>query len=156
MRQVKQALTWIKSFLRKEQGEIERVWSVKAFLSSVHSITMAFDASPWGLGAVLVNNAIPIVFFACKLDAFDTRRYGYNLGDSKGQQCWEALCILVALRLWYDEWAHGRCTLLLKREQCQRAQSRAHDEGSTRTHEKHCEIIVHHLFFNAGYRPQVG
>ena len=58
------------------------------------------DASPWGIGGTLtVAGVIREYFFDC-LHPEDIRRFGYAVGDCAGQQCWESLSIMVALRLW--------------------------------------------------------
>ena len=61
---------------------------------------IAVDASPWGLGGVLYVNGVCVAWFSSALTAEDERRFGYKLGDHRGQQTWEALAALVALRAW--------------------------------------------------------
>ena len=65
-------------------------------------LELVFDASPWGLGGFLTDVATGQIlqFFADSLTEQDATRFGKPLGEASGQQCWEALAILVGLRLW--------------------------------------------------------
>ena len=59
---------------------------------------MAFDASPWGLGAALYISGGPVSFFTSRLTTLDEKRVEVAIGDHRAQQLWEALAVLVALR----------------------------------------------------------
>ena len=72
------------------------------------------DASPWGLGGILVINSVIVAYFSCPLDAQDEKRFGATIGHSNGQHIWETLCILVALKAWREHWSHRRVTLTIK------------------------------------------
>ena len=63
---------------------------------------LIFDASPWGLGGVLTTakSSIALHFFHEPLTAEDFARFNVQAGDAKGQQYWEALSVLVGLKLW--------------------------------------------------------
>ncbi len=39
---------------------------------------------------------------------------GYKAGTNLGQQAWEALAILVAVREWRPVWMHGRVSLAIR------------------------------------------
>ena len=41
----------------------------------------------------------------------DTRRFGVELGDPAGQQLWEALSCLTAVRAWLPRWSESRLRL---------------------------------------------
>ena len=69
------------------------------------------DASPWGLGAVLLINGRITEFFTDPLTDDDVALYKHDLGDPAGQQTWESLAVLVALRLWQPRWQAGRVQL---------------------------------------------
>jgi len=60
---------------------------------------IATDACPWGFAGVLFKNNIPTAWFATPLTTVDQRRFGKK-GESKHNTTWEALAILVAIRLW--------------------------------------------------------
>jgi hypothetical protein len=72
------------------------------------------DASPWGLGGVLRVNGIILQYFASQLTADDSRILGHELGTSCGQQTWECLAVLVALRLWAAVWQESYTCLRVK------------------------------------------
>ena len=61
---------------------------------------MAFDASTWGLGAVLYINNAPRFYLADRITRHDELRYRHKAGSHHGQQVWEYLTILVVLKAW--------------------------------------------------------
>ena len=60
-----------------------------------------FDASPWDLGGILTtaSSSEALQFFDEPLTPDDCTRFNVALGDAKGQQYWEALSVLVGLKL---------------------------------------------------------
>ena len=72
------------------------------------------DASPWGLGGILRVNGVFTSYFASALDEHDLSRFGFALGDAKGQQTWECLVVLVALRLWLPRFRDKRVCLRVR------------------------------------------
>ena len=77
-----------------------RRYCSKDLLADCEEGEVQTDASPWGIGGTLtVAGVIREYFFDC-LHPEDIRRFGYAVGDCAGQQCWESLSIMVALRLW--------------------------------------------------------
>ena len=75
---------------------------------------MTLDASPFGLGGILTLDGRVIAWFASALTKLDSKRFGCPLGDSSGQQEWEAVCILVALTAWRSHWMKRNVALTLK------------------------------------------
>ena len=63
---------------------------------------LTFDASLWGLGGVVAtaSSSEALQFFHEPLTSDDCTRFQVDLGDAKGQQCWETLSVLVGLNLW--------------------------------------------------------
>ena len=80
-------------------------------MSPSSEVVVAFDASPWGLGAVLYLDGVPVAWIANALDEHDCRRYNMNLGDCKGQQIWKFLSVPAALRAWFTYWSQSRFTM---------------------------------------------
>ena len=72
------------------------------------------DASPWGLGAILRINGGFVEYFSDDICAEDVLRFGHGIGDSKGQQTWECLVTLVALRLWMPAYRNVRIRLRVR------------------------------------------
>ena len=75
---------------------------------------MILDASPYGLGGILIASDRIVSYFASPLTRLDEEIHGHSIGSDKGQQVWEALCILVAMRTWTSEWLGCQCTLTIK------------------------------------------
>eukprot|EP00971_Amphidinium_carterae_P347844 6490072-Amphidinium_carterae.1 len=92
-----------------QPGVLIRSWefAVHAGLSSTARITV--DASPWGMGAVLEVDSTITQYFSLMLTEDDVAIHGYPIGSPDGQQVWELLAALVALRhwgaLWHNKWA---------------------------------------------------
>ena len=72
------------------------------------------DASPWGLGGYVTVDRQVKEFYQSELDENDFAIFGHAKGDCRGQQAWEALAMLVALRLWADTWLTGRVRLRVR------------------------------------------
>ena len=79
---------------------------VRSFCDDAHfnngiNACIYVDASPFGLGAWLSVDSKPVEYFADIFSDTDCvmLRVEQNIG-SKGQQAFEALALLVALRLW--------------------------------------------------------
>ena len=73
---------------------------------------MVLTASPWGLGGVLIIDDVPVEYFSSPTSAADAAHLGIPLTrDSKCQQAFEALAVLVALRHWRYHWQRTRCVI---------------------------------------------
>ena len=110
---IEDALSWIKAFLQLQHGPLIRQWHLDAVLSSATKVTITFDASPYGFGAVLFIDGTPTEFYADAISQHDERRYQYRVGDSAGQPTWEALAVSIALRLWRDHITAHRTALVV-------------------------------------------
>ena len=66
-----------------------------------------------GWGVLIACDKI-IAFFACPLTTDDEHIHGHLIGADTGQQVWEALCILVAMRTWSSYWLACQCSLTIK------------------------------------------
>ena len=55
-----------------------------------------------------------VSYFASELSEFDFNFFGFRPGAAEGQQTWEALCALVALRLYAQHWKSHRITLAVR------------------------------------------
>eukprot|EP00974_Lingulodinium_polyedra_P074830 7251014-Lingulodinium_polyedra.AAC.1 len=63
-----------------------------------------------GIGGVLFDGATPVAYYADRLRPEDLLRFGATDGDSAFTTVWEALAILVGVRLWRGP-HHRRATL---------------------------------------------
>ena len=57
---------------------------------------------------MIIDNQ-PKSYFASQLTTLDFRRFDFEPGSPNGQQCWECLCALVALRHYRSLAEAGRC-----------------------------------------------
>ena len=78
------------------------------------AVAIVTDASPFGMGAVLYQDAEPVQHFSIPITDLDVERMGADRGSCKGQQCWESIAVLVALREWQSWWALKRVTFTYK------------------------------------------
>ena len=97
-RQVRHALLWLLAFLRGQQGNLERKFLVWPCRSAHYSFRL--DASPWGIGGILVVDGTPSEWFADKVQNGDLKALKANRGESAYNTLWEAPAMLVAMRLW--------------------------------------------------------
>ena len=102
-KQVRSSLSWVSAFLRGGIGKLTRTWHVD-FFDEETNVHFVLDASPYGLGGVAYVNGVPEAFFHSDLTEHDERIHKYKIGDSRGQQCWECLTVLVATRAFAPIW----------------------------------------------------
>ena len=97
-KQVGTSLEWI-SFFADVDGPLHREWNLDSYLGTGPRIVFVVDASLFGLGGILIIGMTILEYFAVPLIDDDVRIHGFAKGDSKGQQAWECLAVLVALML---------------------------------------------------------
>ena len=113
-KQVISSIRWIAYFLADINGPLHREWSFDAYLGTGPRVVFVVDASPYGLGGILVIGMTVVAYFAVPLSDDDCRIHGFARGDCKGQQAWECLAVLVALKLWRNHWHDRRSTITIK------------------------------------------
>jgi len=111
LKQIIGSLIWLAAFLKGTAGTVSREFWVDTYLNRGTQFELVLDASPWGLGGLLVRDGTIVAFFTSPLTEHDVRIMGWPIGDCSGQQTWEALAALVALRLWHDTWYQDRVQL---------------------------------------------
>ena len=110
--QIDPPLTWIKAFLSGKRADVVKVYDVDSHFRRGTRVDIVTDASPFGLGAVLAIDGVPVEYFGIPTTAEDAQQMGLELTyTSECQQAFEALVILVALREWRHAWATTRCVL---------------------------------------------
>ena len=62
------------------------------------------DASPWGGGGYLAVDGVPVSYWHDAWTDEDLNKFGLERGDCRGQAVWEALALLVSLRIWSGAW----------------------------------------------------
>jgi len=119
-RQIQGAVEWMLEFLDPGRLPDEdwqpgtgliRTWLLSAYLRRGDPVSVTLDASPWGLGAVLEIGHVAITFISDQLTEDDELHPGAKIGDPDGQQAFESLIVLVALRAWKSYWRTTRITL---------------------------------------------
>ena len=61
------------------------------------------DASPWGMGAVLCRDTVPIAYWADPSRSPDVRAFNATIGDPAFNSLWEGLAVLVSVQAWATE-----------------------------------------------------
>jgi hypothetical protein len=113
LKQVEPALKWIAAFWGNENLVLARKFRLTA---NVVAVELELDASPWALGGFLVtaHDRTPLQYYADPLGPLDFKRFKANQGDSSGQQVWEALNVLCAVRLWAPLIKEMRATVRIR------------------------------------------
>ena len=115
LHQILVPLTWIQAVLKSVDGELERRFTLEAYLRQGAKLTITTDASPYGLGAVLEQNGQIVSFFASAISPTDRRALALSdEPSSSDQQVLEAFAVLVALREWASYWRDRRVVLSVK------------------------------------------
>ena len=107
-------LLWMNAFLSRTRGTVQRTISLGDYRQDGSRVLVTLDASPGGLGGFMTEDDVHTAYFADPLSDEDVRRFKFKRGDSRGQQTWEALSLLVALRMWAGIWRGKRITLTVK------------------------------------------
>ena len=122
-RQVDPAVSWISQFLHGLRGGISR--TISAFKRHECQLDFYVDASPWGGGAVkLDETGRPLMTFALAWTPHDEALVGAKIGDPGSQALWEAYMMLkcVAMvgtkqtRIHPDQRRRSRCARLVSEE----------------------------------------
>ena len=108
------SLQWLLLFWEGEPGALVRRWRLDFYLSPGIKVSMHLDASPFGLGAVLIVDGLIRAWFSSPLSHHDLSIHRQEWGNSKGQQCWEALVLLVAVKTWAPWWSEVRSSICIK------------------------------------------
>ena len=112
-RQFRHTALWFRAFFSGENHALRREFRLATFLNKGLRVRIISDACPWGLGAVLLYNRAIIAYFSSALDKEDEEMAGVKIGDPSGQQVWEALALLQALKLWAKHWKREGLDLMV-------------------------------------------
>ena len=112
--QIRSTLLWFQRFFNGNGENLQRFYSLDAYMRRGTTVEIGVDASPWGLGGWLSVDGVVKSYFASILTEHDVNRFGYPIGSPDGQQIWEALAILVAVDIWHGEWTQQRIQLKIK------------------------------------------
>ena len=111
-RQIQIPLDWISAFLVGQKGALVRTMHVDAHFRRGMRVGFTTDACPSGMGGFLCLNGRPVEWFAIPTTQADADVLGVPFTNtSECQQSFEALAMLIALRLWKRHWSFRRCSL---------------------------------------------
>ena len=98
-KKLKISASWLAAFLRGQQGGIvvTHAWDPSDRRVRVRFCT---DASPFGMGGVLIADGRPRRYFAEVISDEDREKFSAEKDDPRFITVWEALAILIAIRLW--------------------------------------------------------
>ena len=82
-KKVRIALQWIWDFLSSHAGSLSRQCFFLSYLSPDINLIMALDASPYGIGGVLIKEGTIIAYVADSISVHDARILGFDRGDDK-------------------------------------------------------------------------
>ena len=99
VRQFQIALDWLLALFNGRHGPLVRLFPLEEAWAEDGSY-IATDACPWGMGGVRFEKHRPVQWFATKLTECDLRKFGASVGESSFNTTWEALALLIAIRLW--------------------------------------------------------
>lgn len=91
------SLNWVVALLENEHGTLKRTFDPNLEDTGWEVIT---DACPWGIGGVLYHNKVAKRWFASHLPSELLNKFKASVGDPSFNTLWEAVALLVALRLW--------------------------------------------------------
>ena len=100
---IKHAITWLRAFCLELPAPMLRCFPV-AQRACNEVIQLAFDASPWGYGGVMLVNGCPKEFFAEDISELGEEILESKVGDCRGQARFEGMAVLIGLRLWLPAW----------------------------------------------------
>ena len=113
-KQIEHTLAWLVAFLDESAAKLTRTYLLSTYLGNGMQVAICLDASPWGLGGFLVENATIVTWFACNLSQEEMTLLRITEAESSAQQVVESLAVLVALRAWMSRWLHNRIQLRVK------------------------------------------
>ena len=113
-KQIQTALCWLRAFVKGQQGTVKRLFSYESCFGLASPLLITTDASVYGIGGWISLNGVPIAWFSDDLRDDDFSVLGHGFGDNRGQQAFESLALLVAVRTWSALWRDRRVKLALR------------------------------------------
>ena len=154
-RQIEQPVTWIATFLSGKKSDIVRVMDVDSHYRRGTRIDIIVDACSWGIGAILSVDGYPHEYMAIPTTEEDARHMGLELShDSRCQQAFEALAMLIALRFWKYHWINRRSVIHIQGDNT----SALSLVTKMQTHSQSIGVVARELALDvsdAVYEPQV-
>ena len=105
-KQVANALRWLKALLHLRQGE-PGLCKLHCWRPQAVTVMIQTDASPWGLGAIIVSGQQILAYISDPLHEQDYQLFNSVPGNPSFQTEYELLAIYVALKE-FAPWTHER------------------------------------------------
>ena len=110
---VRHSLRWIVAFATGAKGKLHREFKTVTH-KAMGTISMEFDASPWGYGGVLFWQGRPWAYFAEPICQQDIERFGIVVGSCAFQALLETLAVLIGVRVWLPYWKDERLAVRVR------------------------------------------
>ena len=98
-RQFRIPLDWLSALFDNSYGPLVRDFPLQQTYAAPGDY-IATDACPWGYAGVLFKDFKPVAWYATPLTMDDLSRFDAKIGDCSHNTTWEALALLVAIRMW--------------------------------------------------------
>jgi hypothetical protein len=98
VKKAQHGIRWLKQYFSGKLGPLERTFRIK--IPETSWLVISVDASPWGIGGILHINGKVVKWFSDVIQDDDLRILKAARADPAFQTTWEALAILVAVRIW--------------------------------------------------------
>ena len=113
-KQVQTPIKWLLAFVHSMKTHLTRTWQIEHFKGQTSDVTICWDSSPFGFGAVLIVDGSIVQYLADTPQPFEMELLDIQLGSCESQQILESLAGLVALREWSTFWMNLRAKLALR------------------------------------------
>jgi hypothetical protein len=110
---IRHALRWVVAFSTGKRGTLSRTFNF-AKHKKWGTVSMEFDASPWGFGGVLFWCGKPWSYFAEPISTEDVARFGIIIGSSSFQALLETMAVLIGVRAWLPLWKDERLAVRVR------------------------------------------
>ena len=114
--QLREPTNWFKAFWNGDHNQnLVRDFDVEHHFNRGQLVVIYVDASPYGLGGWISVSGCPCQYFADGISESDCLNVGVTSNEgSSGQQAFEALALLVAVRLWLPHFKTQRVKICLR------------------------------------------
>ena len=110
---IRHALLWIVAFASGRRGVLKRDFAL-AKHKARGTLSIEFDASPWGYGGVLFWCGQPWAYFSEPVSQEDIERFSIEVGSCTNQALLETIAILIGVRVWLPLWKDERLTVRIR------------------------------------------